>query len=127
MNAYGGVHVEIHVFLTSALVGGEQSASRPCCFTHGERASGIHCTRSWLDPGAVLDDEKKRKILPLLGLELRPLGRLARSRSVGNARNLYNFKLFLSLFSLTMSFLLFYIFLETEICCHFHHGFIVNI
>jgi hypothetical protein len=29
MKAYGGVDVEIHMFLTSALVGGEWSASRP--------------------------------------------------------------------------------------------------
>jgi hypothetical protein len=29
MKAYGGVDVEIQIFLTSALVGGESSASRP--------------------------------------------------------------------------------------------------
>jgi hypothetical protein len=33
MKAYGGVDVYIYVFLTSALVGGEWSASRPGCFT----------------------------------------------------------------------------------------------
>jgi hypothetical protein len=33
MKAYGGVDVEIHIFLTSVLVGGEWSASRPCRFT----------------------------------------------------------------------------------------------
>jgi hypothetical protein len=32
MNVYGGVDVYIHVFITSALVGGE-SASRPSRFT----------------------------------------------------------------------------------------------
>jgi hypothetical protein len=32
MKAYGGVDVEIHIFLTSALVGGEWSTSRPSRF-----------------------------------------------------------------------------------------------
>jgi hypothetical protein len=35
---YGGVDVQTHLFLTLALVGGEWSASRPGCFTPGERA-----------------------------------------------------------------------------------------
>jgi hypothetical protein len=33
MKAYGGVDVYIHIFLTSAIAGGEWSASRPCRFT----------------------------------------------------------------------------------------------
>jgi hypothetical protein len=33
MKVYVGVEVQIHIFLTSALVGGERSASRPCRFT----------------------------------------------------------------------------------------------
>jgi hypothetical protein len=37
MKAYGRVDVEIHIFLTSALAGGEWSASRPGRFTPGER------------------------------------------------------------------------------------------
>jgi hypothetical protein len=36
MKTYGGVDVKTHVFLTSALVGGEWSASRPDSFTPGE-------------------------------------------------------------------------------------------
>jgi hypothetical protein len=35
--AYAGVDVKIHIFLTSALVGDELSASRPDLFTPGER------------------------------------------------------------------------------------------
>jgi hypothetical protein len=38
MNAYGGVDVYNRILLTSELVGGEWSASRPCRFTHGEIA-----------------------------------------------------------------------------------------
>jgi hypothetical protein len=41
MKAYGEVDVEIHIFLTSALVGGERSASRPGRFTPEERPSVI--------------------------------------------------------------------------------------
>jgi hypothetical protein len=40
MKAYGEVNIYVHVFLTSGLVGGEWSASRPCRFTPGERAPG---------------------------------------------------------------------------------------
>jgi hypothetical protein len=36
MKVYGGVDVLIHIFLTSALVGGEWSASRPGRFTPGK-------------------------------------------------------------------------------------------
>jgi hypothetical protein len=36
MKAYGGVDVQIHIFLTSALVGGEWSASRSGRFTPGK-------------------------------------------------------------------------------------------
>jgi hypothetical protein len=36
MKAYGGVDVLIHIFLTSALVGGKWSTSRPGRFTPWE-------------------------------------------------------------------------------------------
>jgi hypothetical protein len=39
-----------------------------------------------VDPRAGLDDEKKRKFLTLLGLELRPVGRPARSQSLYRLR-----------------------------------------
>jgi hypothetical protein len=38
MKAYGGVDVYIHIFLTSALAGGEWSTSRPGRFTPREKA-----------------------------------------------------------------------------------------
>jgi hypothetical protein len=55
MKTYGGVDVWIHVFLTSALVGGEWSASRPGRFTPGERAPGTYCMGSWVGLRAGLD------------------------------------------------------------------------
>jgi hypothetical protein len=74
MKAYGGVGVQIHIFLTSALVWGEWSASRPGRFT-----PGTHWIGGWIDPRVGLDDVEKRKFLTLPRLELRPRGRPARS------------------------------------------------
>jgi hypothetical protein len=56
MKAYGRVDVYIHVFLTSALVGGEWSVSRPGRFTPWEKASGTHWIEGCVDAGAGLDD-----------------------------------------------------------------------
>jgi hypothetical protein len=75
MKVYGGVDVEIHIFLTSALVLGEWSASRPGRCTTGES----HWIGGWVGPRAGLDDVK-RTFLALPGLELQPLCRPARSQ-----------------------------------------------
>jgi hypothetical protein len=82
MKTYGGVDVYIHIFLTSALVGGEWSASRSVRLTNGERTPGIHWIGGWVDPRTGLNDVEKRKLLTLPGLELRPLGHPARSQSI---------------------------------------------
>jgi hypothetical protein len=84
MKVYGGVDVQIHIFLTSALVGSEWSASRPCRFTPGEKASGTNWIEGWVDLKAGLDDLDKRKFLTLPGLEHRPLGRPACSQALYN-------------------------------------------
>jgi hypothetical protein len=76
MKAYGGVDVWIHIFLTSAVAGGEWSASRSCRFTPGERSPGTNLI-GWVGPRAGLDDVEKRNFSTLPGLELRPLGRRA--------------------------------------------------
>jgi hypothetical protein len=62
MKAYGVVDVQIHIFLTSALAGGEWSASRPGRFT-----PRTHWIGGWVDPTAGLDDVEKRKFLTLPG------------------------------------------------------------
>jgi hypothetical protein len=59
--------------LTSVLVGDERPPSRPGRFISGERASGTHWIGDWVGPRTGLDDVKNRNILPLAGLELRPL------------------------------------------------------
>jgi hypothetical protein len=81
MKGYGGVDVQIHIFLTSALVGvSGQLHSRP--LYPGERAPGNHWIGGWVDPRADLDYVEKRKFLTLPGLELQPLGRPANSQSL---------------------------------------------
>jgi hypothetical protein len=70
MKAYGGVDVEMHIFLTSELAGGEWSASWPVRFAPGKRAFGTHSTGGWVGPKAGLDDVETRKFLTLPGLEL---------------------------------------------------------
>jgi hypothetical protein len=82
MKEYGGAYVWIHVFLTSALVWGEGSASHLCRFTPGKRAHGTHWIKGWVGPRTGPDDVKRGKILPLSGLELRLLGCLARRQSL---------------------------------------------
>jgi hypothetical protein len=69
MKAYGFMHVYIHIFLTSALDGGEWSASRPR-----------------LNARAGLKELVKRKFLTLPGLELQLLCRPARGQSLYQLR-----------------------------------------
>jgi hypothetical protein len=59
MKTYGGVDVCTHVFLTSALVGGEWSASRPGRFILGERAPGTGWIGAGVGRRAGLDDMEK--------------------------------------------------------------------
>jgi hypothetical protein len=70
MKVYEGVDVYIHIFLTSALVAGVWSASRPGRYTLGERARGTHWIGGWVDARAGLNDAEKRQFFTLLGLEL---------------------------------------------------------
>jgi hypothetical protein len=56
MQVYWGVNVYIHVFLTSALDGGEWSVPNPCYFTPGKKDSITHWVQGWVGPTASLDD-----------------------------------------------------------------------
>jgi hypothetical protein len=60
MKAYWGVDVWSHIFLISALVGGEKSASLPSRF-----APGTHWIGGWVDHRTDLDDVEKRKFMTL--------------------------------------------------------------
>jgi hypothetical protein len=81
MKTYGGVDVQTHVFLISALVGGELSALRPGRFTLREKASGTHWIGRWVGPRAGLDDVKRKFLPPPPRLEFR-----ARSQSLYRPR-----------------------------------------
>jgi hypothetical protein len=65
-------------FLTSALDGGEWSASRPCRFTPAETVPTTHWIGGWVDPRGGMDTVDKN-LLPLHRIESRFLGRPARS------------------------------------------------
>jgi hypothetical protein len=72
MKTQEGVNLDTHVFVISALVGGEWSSSRPGRFTRGERALGTHWIGGWANPRACLDDVQKRNFWTIPGLEIRP-------------------------------------------------------
>jgi hypothetical protein len=76
------VDVYIHVFFTSALLGGELSASRPCRFIPRERVPRTHWKGGWVGSRAGLDDVKKRKIFPYKNSNSDPLGRPPRNQSL---------------------------------------------
>jgi hypothetical protein len=86
MKAYVGVDVYSHIFLASALVGGEWSGSHPGHFTPRQRAPGTHWIEGSVDPRSGLDDVEKRTTLTLLGLELLRLDRPACSQSLYRLR-----------------------------------------
>jgi hypothetical protein len=68
-------------FLFAALAGSEWSASRPGRFT-----PGTHWIGGWVDPRASLEGLEKRKFFTLPGIELRTIGRTARSQSLCRLR-----------------------------------------
>jgi hypothetical protein len=81
MIGYGGVDVYIHIFLISALAGGEWWASRGR-FNPRETALVTQCRGGCVGLRAGLDDVENRKFCTLPVLELLPLGRPARSQSL---------------------------------------------
>jgi hypothetical protein len=70
MKTYGEWRYRCTYSSTSALDGGEWSASCPSRFIPGERTPDTHWIGGWVGPRTGLEGTEKRKILPLLGLEL---------------------------------------------------------
>jgi hypothetical protein len=56
-------------FLTSAVEGGEWSASRPGRIYPRGRAPGTHCTGGWVGPRAGLDAEVRGKISTVISIK----------------------------------------------------------
>jgi hypothetical protein len=70
-------------FSTSAIDGGEWSASCPGRALARRKDPGTHCTGGWADPRAGLDTEARGKILwTLPGIEPRSPGRPARRQTL---------------------------------------------
>jgi hypothetical protein len=65
----GGVEVYLHEFLTSALDGGEWSASRHCRLTPREGAAGTHGIGGWVGSRAILNMVVKRNSQSPRGIE----------------------------------------------------------
>jgi hypothetical protein len=63
MKTYGGSGCVTPPFLTSALDGGEWSASRPCRFIPRERVPGNHSIGGWAGPRTGPESVQERKIL----------------------------------------------------------------
>jgi hypothetical protein len=80
--AQRGESVLIRIFLNSAIIGVEWSGSRPGRFILGERSIYTHWIGGWVVPRTSLEDEAKRKVLSLPGLELLSLDRLTHSQSL---------------------------------------------
>jgi hypothetical protein len=71
MKVYVGVDIHLHIFLISALVVGEWSASSISLITLRERGPGTLWIGGRVDLRPGLDDVEERKFLTLLGLEIR--------------------------------------------------------
>jgi hypothetical protein len=70
------------ITLTSTVVWGEWSVSRPGRSTFRERAPCTYWMGGWVGPRTSLDDVERRKILPLPVLKLRSHGRPTRNQSL---------------------------------------------
>jgi hypothetical protein len=61
MKSYGGMEIEPHTFLISALEGGRWLASCPVAL-FPEKKSRYYLKVGWVSPGAGLDAAEKRRI-----------------------------------------------------------------
>jgi hypothetical protein len=67
---YGGMEVQLHVFLTSVLNGIKWSALRPGRFTDEVRGSGTHWGGLSVGPKPVWLCEEEKNLLPMQGIKI---------------------------------------------------------
>jgi hypothetical protein len=82
MKSYGGVHVEIRILLTSALVGGEWSATRYGCFNPQGNNPQYLFDRRLGEPQSRSGRRGQEKILDPTGTRTPTRGSPARSQSL---------------------------------------------
>jgi hypothetical protein len=87
MKAYGGMAVEVHIFLTSELLGASGQLHSSAALPPGKGPPCSHWIGDWVDPRAGLVDVEERKHCTLPGFELRPLSHPARRQSLYRVRN----------------------------------------
>jgi hypothetical protein len=63
---YWGVEIQVHIFLTLVLDGGEWSTSCPSHFTLGETVPCTHYIGGWVGPTTGLDTVVKKGKVPVL-------------------------------------------------------------
>jgi hypothetical protein len=73
MKTYGGLDAQIYVFLTSALVVGEWSASPTVALPSSKKVPDTQWIGGLVGPRAGLDDMEKRRFFTLTGLQLQHL------------------------------------------------------
>jgi hypothetical protein len=82
MKGYRGVELQCYAFLTSALNGGDWTASCTGRFSPGDRYNGNHWIGGWVVPRAGIDRYggcgEEKNALPLTEIETRFLGPSAR-------------------------------------------------
>jgi hypothetical protein len=91
MKVYGGVDVQVS----------DQVQAQNALFQE-ERAPSTNWLGGWMDPRADPDDFERRNFLTLPGLELRILGRLARSQSLSRFPTVFS-KGFITMFLTILS------------------------
>jgi hypothetical protein len=79
MKAYGGVDVYIHIFLNSALVGGEWSASRAYCFNPRRKSHRYPLLRRQGGPHSRSGRHGEEKILASTGTRISSRGSIVRT------------------------------------------------
>jgi hypothetical protein len=70
MKRYEGVGIQLHIFLTLVLAGGEWSASHHSHLTAQAKSPSTCCIGDWVGPRIDLEDMERITIFHLMELQL---------------------------------------------------------